>query len=67
MRRVRNDRRALRVRHVQSGGGVAPMRSLHRAGAPAYVESYRTHYVWFQIVVPEVVALTKFGYVVNCP
>jgi len=43
------------------------MRSLHRAGAPAYVESYRTHYVWFQIVVPEVVALTKFGYVVNCP
>jgi len=26
-----------------------------------------THYVWFQIVVPEAVALTKFGYVVNCP
>jgi len=26
-----------------------------------------THYVWFQIVVPEVVVLKKFGYVLNCP
>ena len=26
-----------------------------------------THYVWFQIVAPELVTLAKFPYVVNCP